>query len=119
MVQVRTNLYPYRLVLARKEPVQLTVDITNDLSETRGYSIEVNVPRSLGLERAGAKIQDYKLLGDFSPGQEKRLYYDIFHKATVDAQSYPIHVFVHEHEKGSREVIRTVSKIIDLTIQEK
>jgi hypothetical protein len=118
-VQIRTNLYPYRLILSRREPVQLTVDIKNDQREDRAYSIEVNVPRSLGLERAGAKMQDYKLLGDFAPMQEKRIYYDIFHKAAVDAESYPINVFVHEHPKGSREVKRTVSRRIDLIIQDK
>ncbi|MDP2666474.1 MAG: hypothetical protein Q8P05_03170 [Candidatus Diapherotrites archaeon] len=117
MVTIRTSFLPLRLVAARKEPVQLTVDIINNHPETKAYSIEVELPRGLALDRAGPKASDRKQVGELPPSQEKRLYYSIFAKAGVDADEYPITVIVHEHRKGSRDVIQSFTKEISLMAQ--
>lgn len=122
MVTIKTTFFPFRLVLARKEPVQLTVDLRNDQKETKAYSIELEVGRPLSLERAGAKMNGYKMLGNLSPGEEKRLYYDIFAKSGTDESSVPIDLRVHEHpkdSKGPHDVIQTFSRKLDLGVQDR
>ena len=117
MVTIRTSFFPLRLVAARKEPVQLTVDIINTHPESRVYSIEVELPRGLALDRAGPKASDRKQLGEILPRQEKRLYYNIFTKAGVDTDEYPIDIVVHEHRKGSTDIEQSFSKRIALQAQ--
>ncbi len=122
MAYIKTSFYPYRMILMRKEPVQLTVGIRNDQKETRAFSIEVEVGRSLSLERAGAKMSDYKKLGNLSPGEEKTLYYDVFSKAHGGEDSIPIDLRIHEHPKDSKgvhDIIQTFTRRLDLTVQHK
>jgi hypothetical protein len=120
MVHIRTEFYPFRLVLARREPVQLTLQLRNDGKETRAYSVEVEVGRSLSLERAGAKMRDYKLVGNIFPGEKKKIYYDVFAKAATGDSSIPIDLRIHEHPKDSKsvhDVIQTFSRKLDLAVQ--
>lgn len=120
MVYIKTTFYPYRLVLARREPVQLTLDLRNDGKEERAYSVELSVGRSLALERAGAKINDRKHIGNLMPGQSKVIYYDIFAKAATDDPTIPIDLRVHElpkNAKGIHDIIQTFSRTLDLTVQ--
>ena len=122
MVYIKTSFFPYRLVLTRKEPVQLTVGIRNDQKKTRAYSIEVQVGNTLSIGRAGAKMNDYKQIGNVSPGEEKTLYYDIFSKAHSGESSIPIDLRVHEHPKDSKgvhDIAQTFSRKLDLTVQAK
>lgn len=122
MVHVKTTFFPYRLVLARREPVQLTIDLVNTEKETKSYSIQLEVGRSLSLERAGAKMNDFKRIGNVGPGEAKKIYYDIFSKAGTDDTSIPIELRVHEHPKDSKgvhDVIQTVSRRLDLGVQSK
>ena len=117
MVYIKTSLFPYRLVLTRREPVQLSVDVLNNDAEEKIFSIEVEVPRTLGLERAGAKIQDFKKMGPLAPGQEKHLIYDIHGKSSANDMTYPITILVHEHRAHSNDVARTITKRVELTVQ--
>ena len=117
MVHIKTSLFPYRLVLTRREPVQLSVDVVNNDAEEKTFSIEIEVPRTLGLERAGAKIQDFKKFGPLAPGQEKHLVYDIHGKSSADDTTYPITIMVHEHRAQTNDVARTVTKRVELTVQ--
>ncbi len=122
MVYIKTSFFPYRMVLMRKEPVQLRVDIRNDQKEARAYSIETEVGRSLSIGNAGAKMSDFKHLGTLAPGQEKTLYYDIFAKAHAGEESIPVDVRVHEHPKDSKgvhDIIQTFSRKLDLAVQHK
>ncbi|MEK6902889.1 MAG: hypothetical protein AABX02_04875 [archaeon] len=120
MVYIKTTFYPYRLVLTRREPVQLTLDLRNDGKEERAYSIELSVGSPLALERAGAKVNDRRQVGSLLPGQSKVVYYDIFAKAATDAESIPIDLRVHElpkNAKGIHDIIQTFSRTLDLTVQ--
>ena len=120
MVHIRTEFYPFRLVLTRREPVQLTVDVKNNAEAERSFSIEVEVGRSLSLERAGAKMRDYKHIGNIAAGQQKKLYYDIFSKAATDDETIPVSLVVHEHPKDSKnahDIIQSVPRQLDLAVQ--
>ncbi len=122
MVSIRTSFYPFRLIMARKEPVQLTIDLKNDKDETKAYSVQLELPRSLSLDRVGPKINEYKMLGNLNPGQEKRVYYTIFAKANADENREPIELHVHEHpkdSKGPHDVVQTFTRKLDLTVQHK
>ena len=122
MVSIKTSFYPYRLILARREPVQLTIDLVNDQKEAKAYSIELEVARSLSLERAGAKMSNYKMIGTLSPGESKKIYYDIFAKAATGNNSLPVDLRVHEHpkdSKGPHDIIQTFSRKLELTVQPK
>ena len=96
MVYIKTSFFPYRLVLARKQPVQFTIDIRNDEGKDKAYVLELEVPRALGLESSGPKCMDYKQLGIIPAGVGKRLYYDIYGKAASEDTVYPVTVKVCE-----------------------
>ena len=117
MVFVRTSLFPYRLVLARKQPVQLSIDIRNDEGKDKPFVLEVEVPRALGLESSGPKCMDTKNLGVIPAGKQLRLYYDIHGKAASDDTTYPISVRVLELIPGSRDVIRTTRAEAELILK--
>ncbi|MFH0970122.1 MAG: hypothetical protein V1776_01530 [Candidatus Diapherotrites archaeon] len=122
MVYIRTEFYPFRLVLARREPVQLTLDLRNDGKEERAFSIELEVGRPLSLERAGAKIRDYRQIGNLLPGQQKKIYYDIFSKSATDDPSIPLQLRVHEHPRDSKsahDIIQSFSHTLNLAVQAK
>jgi hypothetical protein len=120
MVHIRTEFYPFRLVMARREPVQLTVDLKNDGKEVRAYSIELEVGRGLAIGNAGAKINDYKMVGNINPGEGKKVYYDLFAKAATDENTIPVYLRVHEHpkdSKGKHDIMQTISRDLDLAVQ--
>lgn len=120
MVKIRTEFYPFRLVMARREPVQLTIDLVNDGKETRTYSIELEVGRGLAIGNAGAKINDYKMVGNLTPGQAKKIYYDLHAKAATDENSIPVFLKIHEHpkdSKGPHDIIQTFTRDMDLAVQ--
>lgn len=120
MAYIKTSFFPYRMVLMRKEPVQLMVTIRNDQKEARAYSIETEVGRSLSIGNAGAKMNDFKHLGTLAPGQEKTIYYDIFAKAHAGDETIPVDLRIHEHPKDSKgvhDIIQTFSRKLDLTVQ--
>ncbi len=120
MAYIKTSFFPYRLVLMRKEPVQLMVTVRNDQKEARAYSIETEVGRSLSIGNAGAKMSDFKHLGTLAPGQEKTIYYDIFAKAHAGDETIPVDLRIHEHPKDSKgvhDIIQTFSRKLDLTVQ--
>lgn len=122
MVHIRTEFYPFRLVMARREPVQLSVDLVNDGKEVRSYSIEIEVGHGLAIGNAGAKLREYRLLGNILPGEKKKVYYDLFAKAATDESTIPLDLRVHEHPKDSKtvhDVIRTVTRKLELGVQVK
>ena len=119
MVYVKTTFFPYRLILNRKQPVQLTIDIRNDEGKEKHFAMEVDVPRALGLDSTGPRSSDYKNLGALAAGQEKRFYYDIHGKAASEDTEYPVVVKVHEIVPGSRDILKTTTARAELTVQGK
>ena len=114
MVYVKTNLFPYRMSLKKREPVQLFIEIRNDQSEEKLVSMELVLPRTLGLDKAGLKWKEYVKIGSLKPSEEKRFYFDIYPKQTTLQGENAIQVHFFEHMKDFKDVERKITKNIDL-----
>ena len=118
MVSVKSNLFPYRMVLKRREPVQLSVQVKNDSGEEKLVSLEVLLPRELGLDKGGLKSKEVVKIGKLLPNQEKILYFDIFPKSTTSKMEYPVNVTLLEHYKDFNYVNSRHSKELQLRVDD-
>ena len=50
-LELKSNMFPYRLVLSRKEPVELSVKVTNNTPEKMLISMQIAMARAIALDR--------------------------------------------------------------------
>lgn len=116
MVSFKSNVFPYRMVLSRREPVQLSVEMKNDSAEQKLISLEISLPRNLGFDKSGLKTREVIKIGNMIANEEKKLYFDIFPKAATEAMEYPVDIMVLEHYKDYNNVNRRQSKQVTIRV---
>jgi len=117
-LEVKSNLYPYRLLLKRRAPVELSIELKNNSNENKLVSFQLVMTRSLSLDKGGLKSADAKRLGEMKPMESKRFYYEIFPKLGIAATDQPIQVQVIEHYNNYNYVTKKITKNIVLKVEE-
>ena len=117
-LEVKSNLYPYRLIMKRRTPVELTIDLKNNSNETKLVSFQLALARKLSLDKGGLKNMEMRQLGHLKPLENKRFYFEIFPKMGIVPADYPIKIQVLEHYDSYNYVAKKITKNISLKVEE-
>ena len=118
MIQLNTNFNPFRMKLGRRDPVTLTVEITNKSDESKMLTVYINLGRELSFEKSGYKTEAIERIDAMKPGEIKTYYYSIFPKAGTRTEAQPVLVKVQEHYKTQTYVANEYSKNLKLKVEE-
>lgn len=117
-LELKSNVFPYRLVLSRKEPVELSVKVTNNSPEKKLVSMQVAMARALALDRGGLKKGADQRLGEMDSGQAKEFVFHVFPKHGIKPASYPIQIRLFEHFNSYEYIAKRVIKNMELIVED-
>ncbi len=118
MLDVRTIFRPYRMKLSRKEPVEMTLTITNKGLGSALTSFELECDRSLSFDKGGFKASETQNLGDLAAGQSVQKIFWLFSKPVTRTGTYIIKAKVTEHFNTYGLVKKEYAKTAELIVEE-
>lgn len=118
MLNIKHTIHPFRLVLSRKEPIQLEVSIRNPGPETEMVSYEVKLARALSFDKGGLKTSVTKRVGDMEPRAEIKEYFEIHARQFIKAGTYPGIIIATEHYKNYSLAKKDYKQKIELIVQD-
>ncbi|HZX20143.1 MAG TPA: hypothetical protein VFF13_03965 [archaeon] len=119
MLQIETNFIPFRMKLARREPVMLKVTLKNMNETEELVSYDLVLARALSLDKGGFKSKETVRIGNMTPGQKHEQYFQIFPRPIVQEGEYPLKVKATEHYQSFNMVKKEYTKQFELKIDEK
>ena len=117
-LEIKSNLFPYRMVLKRKEPVELSVAVTNNSPDKKLVSLQIAMARAIALDKGGLKNGVHQRLGELNPRESKQFYFHVFPKQGIKTMSYPIQVRVLEHFNSYDYIAGKVVKNLELKVEQ-
>lgn len=96
MIGINTRIYPYRLNSKSKEPLELSIKLTNS-NQKRLLSIDLVIDEDISFNSVKPVNTDYKRIGEFFPGQVKELKYYIYPTPGIYPGTKRIKIRVGEH----------------------
>ncbi|MDD5148609.1 MAG: hypothetical protein PHH08_04060 [Candidatus ainarchaeum sp.] len=102
---MKAKFSPFRMVLARREPVELKVDLTNKDAAMAILSLEIKLGARLSVDRVGYKTSDIKRIPELKAGETKTFYFDIWPKNAASATEESVKLILTEHE-GSFNAVK-------------
>lgn len=116
-LSINTRLVPYRLVLSRKEPLQLDVEITNEDAESKMLTVRLELPRSLSTEKGGYANERVEYIPELEAGGARKFYFDIHGKQMTRTGEETALLKVLEHHQNRNYVIREYKKEIPVIVE--
>ena len=98
-IRIDYKFTPFRLVMKRREPVHMTVDVTNTGNEPAKLSIKLVLSRQLSLDRGGLRTAALERVDSLEPEEKKILHYEISAKHSTVPGEHPVKIIVDEHYK--------------------
>jgi uncharacterized membrane protein len=117
-LEIKSNLFPYRMVLKRKEPVELRVEVANRSADKKLVSLQIALARAIAFDRGGLENGAVNRLGELQPNEAKEFYFKVYPKQGVKTMSYPIQIRVFEHFNSYDYIARKVVKNLELKVEE-
>lgn len=118
MLEIRTLFRPYRLKLSRKEPVELTLTITNRGPGSALTSFEMNCDKAISFDKGGFKTTESANLGELAAGQVIEKYFQVYGKPVTRLGTYPITVKATEHFNTYNLIKKEYTKKTELIVEE-
>lgn len=118
-ISINTHFHPFRMVLARKKPIQLTVELINRGEEEKIVSLELMLSRTLSLDKSGLVTGKIERIPSFKPGEKKKYYFDIYQKAHTTIGEIPVILKVYEHYRDYKYIQKEFTKNLSITVQER
>lgn len=97
---VKTSFHPYRMVIKRKEKVEMIVEITNISEEEKMTSLTVQTPKGLSLNETLNVNSLEKRLGVLKPKQTARIFFNIHPRFDTPPGPKEISLKLTEHHKS-------------------
>ena len=116
MLKIETSIYPFRLKLSDKKPVQLKVNIRNMNDEDVLLSYDVLTSKVLSIDKGGFKTSVTTRVGKMEPGARTEAYFEIYPKTMARAGTYPILVRATEHYDSYELVEKEYKKKIEIVV---
>ncbi|MDO8627217.1 MAG: hypothetical protein Q7K42_02020 [Candidatus Diapherotrites archaeon] len=115
-LEIKHKFFPYRLVASRGSPVELTLDIANNSEKDLMLSLQLELGRGLGLDKAGIKCRDYKQLGIIEKGKSLKFVYSVFATPSARKGEVQISLKLTEHFNNYNYVVKEYSKDFALVV---
>lgn len=116
MIDFRAELSPIRMVLARREPVELMLELNNNTNKSQMVSIEIHAGDMLAFDKGGRKNVESKKIIEFKAGERMRDYYHIYPRPNATSSVETIRIEVNEHFNGSFQYVQS-KKVKELTLR--
>lgn len=116
MLEISTQLFPYRLKLENRQPVELTVSIKNLNREPSLISYDISIERTLSFDKGGYKAAVNNKVGVIAPGASTRTRYDIYAKHSARSGPQKIYIRATEHYNNYSLVKSEYTKTVEVTV---
>ncbi len=118
-LNVKTSLFPYRLKLSNREPIELSFTITNNGIKPKLVSFVLELPQQLGLDKSGMNRVVRKRLADkLIPNQTRKFVYEIFPSKVTDTGEYTASLNVSEHFQDYTYVLDNKDEQITIKVED-
>jgi hypothetical protein len=118
MVELKTELNPFRLSFGKDKNVELMVKVGNDSDKTRTISCEIILSEHLAFEKNGRGTSKILRMGKMKPGENKINYFNIFPKISLTKREQPISIVAIEHFEDKYDyILGKKSKTIYLRVE--
>ncbi|MEK6958615.1 MAG: hypothetical protein AABW59_01075 [archaeon] len=107
MVDIKTELTPLRMILAKREPVELMVEIVNNTSKIQMISYDIVLGPQLAFDKGGRSNAQTKRFDEMQPGEKTRDYFDVYSRPNVENGEQPILITVMEHFNSDYKYIQS------------
>ncbi|MFA6269132.1 MAG: hypothetical protein WCW13_02495 [archaeon] len=116
MIDLRAELNPIRMVLSRREPVELMIELNNNSNKSQMISIEIYAGDQLAFDKGGRVGVQSKKIIEFKAGERLRDYYNIFPRPNATPSAQIIQVVLSEHFNNSFQYVQS-KKVKELTLR--
>lgn len=116
-LNITTNFYPYRLILKRKEPVELRIELTNKGEKDKMISMQLLLDKNLALDKSGLKSNVMEKINPLPPNEKKTFIYSVYPKGFAQPGTYVVKVKTQEHYQNfsyaEKEYVKTLELVVD------
>lgn len=112
MIKIFTKLYPYRLNLKSKEPLDLEITLKNLSTSAKLISIELIPDSDLSFEKTGSKRDEYKRLGVIKANESITLNYNVYPFTGIVPGKHSIKIIVGEHTDNYNVVNESYESVV-------
>lgn len=117
MLDVKTRFTPFRMKISKREPVQLSVEVTNKGNEKAIVSLNLGLGAYFSLEKGGYKTNAMERIPEMKPGETRKFYYDIWPKQSIREGENKVELNVVEHHQGFNYVKNEYKKNLGLIVE--
>lgn len=114
MINIVSSIYPYRLNIKEKEPIELIVKITNKGNETKLLSYDIALDPALSLDKSGLKKAAGQRMGEIKPDETKIFKFPIYAFQGIKPGNHDIMFAVNEHYLDYSQLSERTEKIIQV-----
>ncbi len=116
---LKSSLFPYRMKLKNREPIELSFTIANNGVKPKLVSFVLELPPQLGLDKAGMnRIVRKRLPNKMAPGETVKFSYEIFPSKVVETGNYTASLNVSEHFENFDYELENKSEQITIKVEE-
>ena len=116
MLLLHTHFHPYRLLLKRRQPVELTIDLINNSNQDSLITIEVILDKMLSFTKGGLKKIE-KVTDRMEAKKRKRFYFSIYPHVAASSGEYTVQIVITEYGKDYHDIKRKIIKRSKLLVE--
>jgi uncharacterized membrane protein len=114
MINIVTQMYPYRLDIKKGDPVELNIKITNLNDCTKLLSFDIVLEHDLCLEKSSLKKSQSKRLGEILAKESVSLKFNIYPFQGITPGKHKIKIKVTEHFNDYNYVESLTQKFLEI-----
>jgi hypothetical protein len=116
MIDLKAELSPIRMILSRREPIELMIELNNNTNKDQMVSIEIYPGEMLAFDKGGRMNIQRKSITCFKAGERLRDYYHLYPRPNVEKSTQVIRIEINEHFNGSFQYVQS-KKAKELTLR--
>lgn len=116
MIDLRAELNPMRMVISRREPVELMIELNNNSNQSQMISLEIYSGDELAFDKGGRTTMQSKKIIEFKSGERLRDYYNIFPRPNATNSIQTIRIVLNEHFNNSFQYVQS-KKVKELALR--
>jgi hypothetical protein len=116
MIDIKAEMSPMRMNLARREPVELMGEMNNNTNKSQMVSLEIYSGEMLAFDKGGRVGVESKKILDFKAGERMREYFHIYPRPNANTSTQTITLVLNEHFNNSFQYVQS-KKVKELTLR--
>jgi hypothetical protein len=116
MIDLRAELSPLRMVLSRREPIELMIELNNNSNKAQMVSLDIFAGDMLAFDKGGRMNYQSKKINEFKAGERIRDYYHIYPRPNANRSIETIRIELNEHFNNSFQYVQS-KKVKELTLR--